>query len=73
MGVSTGNRRFQQDLQINSVEMLTAPRCSCARWAGVHMKELQQAMATLAFRHHEGGSPYKHLFEERQWTELVQV
>jgi hypothetical protein len=28
-------------------------------------------MATLAFRQHDGGSPYKHLFEEKQWAELI--
>ena len=47
-------------------------------WAGAHMKELQEAMATLVYgpwwpRHQNESSHYGHLFSDTQWEDLVQI
>lgn len=42
-----------------------------APWGATNMKELQQAMATLAFKSTTDCPPYKTLFDEKQWESLA--
>ncbi|CAM6095227.1 unnamed protein product [Calypogeia fissa] len=43
-----------------------------AAWGSTNMKELQQAMATLAFKSNTDCASYKILFDEKQWDNLIQ-
>ncbi|MCO5587075.1 hypothetical protein L7F22_041021 [Adiantum nelumboides] len=42
-----------------------------ASWGSTNMKELQQAMATLAFKSNTDCAGYKLLFDSKQWDELI--
>jgi hypothetical protein len=43
-----------------------------AAWGSTNMKELQQAMATLAFKSNTDCAGYKILFDMQQWDNLTQ-
>eukprot|EP00271_Cylindrocystis_brebissonii_P003591 TRINITY_DN14734_c0_g1_i1.p1 TRINITY_DN14734_c0_g1~~TRINITY_DN14734_c0_g1_i1.p1 ORF type:complete len:411 (+),score=105.09 TRINITY_DN14734_c0_g1_i1:297-1529(+) len=55
------------------LEAIQHARKHLAPWGLTHMKELQQAMATLAFRSSTECLPYKELFAEGQWEVLVRA
>lgn len=44
-----------------------------APWASQHMSELQRALATLALPSNTKVAPYKALFEEGQWSALLEL
>ncbi|KAL0917171.1 hypothetical protein M5K25_012218 [Dendrobium thyrsiflorum] len=55
-----------------SLKAIAYARKFLAPWAATHMKELQRAMATLAFRSNTECAPYSVLFEAKQWDHLVE-
>lgn len=54
------------------VEAITYARKHLAPWGGSNMKEIQQAMATLAFKSNTDCVGYKVLFDGKQWDNLIQ-
>ncbi|XP_020573271.1 macrophage erythroblast attacher, partial [Phalaenopsis equestris] len=55
-----------------SLKAIAYARKFLAPWAATHMKELQRAMATLAFRSNTECATYSVLFEAKQWNNLVE-
>mmetsp|Transcript_5102 Transcript_5102/g.10456 ORF Transcript_5102/g.10456 Transcript_5102/m.10456 type:complete len:393 (-) Transcript_5102:261-1439(-) len=53
------------------MDAITYARKHLAPWAKTHMKELQQAMATLVFVNDLEASPYKHLFDDSRWEDVI--
>uniref|UniRef100_A0A0D6QVT0 Macrophage erythroblast attacher n=1 Tax=Araucaria cunninghamii TaxID=56994 RepID=A0A0D6QVT0_ARACU len=56
-----------------SMDAIAYARKHLAQWGKTYMKDLQQAMATLAFKSTTDCATYKTLFHENQWEELVQL
>ncbi|PKA56077.1 hypothetical protein AXF42_Ash015562 [Apostasia shenzhenica] len=54
-----------------SLKAIEYARKFLAPWASTHMKELQRAMATLAFRSNTECATYSVLFEAKQWDFLI--
>ncbi|GBG67735.1 hypothetical protein CBR_g863 [Chara braunii] len=54
------------------MEAIVYARKHLAPWGSTNMKELQQAMATLAFKSGTDCSGYKALFDENQWSNLIE-
>lgn len=59
--------------QEKTIEAIAYSRKYLAPWASSHMKELQQAMATLIFKDNSSDSPYKGLFDASQWDKIVDL
>ncbi|KAG6553161.1 hypothetical protein Mapa_005220 [Marchantia paleacea] len=68
--------RLQEFIElVRSEKMMEAimyARKHLAPWGSTNMKELQQAMATLAFKSNTDCASYKILFDVKQWDNLVQ-
>ena len=59
-------------------DAVTYSKKHLSQWAPSHMKELQEAMATLVYgpwwpRRHDKHSHYGHLFSDQQWDDLVHL
>lgn len=54
------------------MEAIIYARKYLAPWGSTNMKELQQAMATLAFKSNTDCIGYKMLFDTKQWDNLIQ-
>lgn len=54
------------------MEAITYARKYLSPWGSTNMKELQQAMATLAFKSNTDCAEYKILFDAKQWENLIQ-
>jgi macrophage erythroblast attacher len=54
------------------IEAIMYARKHLASWGATNMKELQQAMATLAFKSNTDCPGYKILFDAQQWNNLIQ-
>ncbi|KAL3521001.1 hypothetical protein ACH5RR_019150 [Cinchona calisaya] len=67
--------RLQEFIELvraeNNMKAITYARKYLAPWGATHMKDLQQVMATLAFRSKTECPPYKVLFEPKQWDYLA--
>lgn len=55
------------------LEAIAYARRHLAPWAGQHMQELQRAAALLAFQAGTQCAPYRQLFEEERWAELIEL
>lgn len=44
-----------------------------SQWRETHMKEIQQAMALLAFAPNTACAPYKDFFDEARWTKIIEL
>ncbi len=55
------------------LEAIQYARAHLAPWAGLYMKELQQAVATLALTRHTRCQPYRSFFEESRWQALADL
>ncbi|KAJ7537745.1 hypothetical protein O6H91_11G020300 [Diphasiastrum complanatum] len=68
--------RLQEFIEmVRSEKMMDAimyARKHLAPWGRTNMKELQQAMATLAFKSSTDCTSYKMLFDAKQWDNLIQ-
>ncbi|KAJ7560147.1 hypothetical protein O6H91_04G116000 [Diphasiastrum complanatum] len=68
--------RIQEFIEmVRSEKMMDAvmyARKYLAPWGATNMKELQQAMATLAFKSSTDSASYKVLFDAKQWDDLIQ-
>ncbi|KAI3995288.1 hypothetical protein MKX01_032090 [Papaver californicum] len=69
--------RLQEFIELvradSHLQAITYARKYLAPWGGTHMKELQQVMATLAFKSSTECPKYKVLFELKQWDNLVEL
>ncbi|KAI3924031.1 hypothetical protein MKW92_004254 [Papaver armeniacum] len=69
--------RLQEFIELvradNHLQAITYARKYLAPWGATHMKELQQVMATLAFKSSTECPKYKVLFEPKQWDNLVEL
>jgi macrophage erythroblast attacher len=54
------------------IDAIMYARKHLASWGATNMKELQQAMATLAFKSNTDCPGYKILFDAQQWNNLIQ-
>ncbi|XP_050211157.1 protein MAEA homolog [Mercurialis annua] len=67
--------RLQEFIELvradNNMRAIAYSRKYLASWGSTNMKELQQVMATLAFKCHTECSKYKVLFDLKQWDYLV--
>ncbi|KAF5948004.1 hypothetical protein HYC85_013961 [Camellia sinensis] len=67
--------RLQEFIELvradNNLRAITYARKYLAPWGATHMKELQQVMATLAFKSSTECATYKVFFEPEQWDFLV--
>uniref|UniRef100_A0A7N0UE53 Macrophage erythroblast attacher n=1 Tax=Kalanchoe fedtschenkoi TaxID=63787 RepID=A0A7N0UE53_KALFE len=67
--------RLQEFIELvraeNNMRAITYARKYLAPWGATHMKELQRALATLAFKNNTECIVYKVLFEANQWDILV--
>ncbi|EEF37316.1 protein MAEA homolog [Ricinus communis] len=67
--------RLQEFIELvraeNNMRAIAYSRKYLAPWGATYMKELQQVMATLAFKSHTECVKYKVLFEAKQWDYLV--
>lgn len=67
------HQEFIELVRLNeSLKAIAYARKFLAPWAATHMKELQRAMATLAFRSTTECATYSVLFEAKQWDSLVE-
>lgn len=68
--------RLQEFIELvrvdHSMDAIAYARKHLAPWGSTNMKELQHAMATLAFRSNTDCATYKVLFDAKQWDNLVQ-
>lgn len=68
--------RLQEFIELvrvdHSMDATAYSRKHLAPWGSTNMKELQHAMATLAFRSNTDCATYKVLFDAKQWDNLVQ-
>eukprot|EP00775_Hariotina_reticulata_P009235 gene9235-9400_t len=69
--------RLQEFLELvrqeKRLEAVGYARRHLAPWAPAHMPELQRALATLAFKSSTNVAAYKALFQEQQWTALLEL
>ncbi|KAJ8562701.1 hypothetical protein K7X08_031153 [Anisodus acutangulus] len=67
--------RLQEFIELvraeNMMRAITYARKYLAPWGSTHMKELQQVLATLAFKSNTECTTYKVLFEAKQWDYLI--
>ncbi|XP_057866659.2 protein MAEA homolog [Cryptomeria japonica] len=56
-----------------SMDAIAYARKHLAQWGKTYLKDLQQAMATLAFKSNTDCATYKILFDAKQWDDLVQL
>lgn len=67
--------RLQEFIELvraeNNMRAISYARKYLAPWGTTHMKELQQVMATLAFKSSTECAKYKVLFEPKQWDFLL--
>ncbi|KAL3630076.1 hypothetical protein CASFOL_023060 [Castilleja foliolosa] len=67
--------RLQEFIELvraeNNMRAIMYARKYLSSWGATHLKELQRAMATLAFKSNTECAIYKVLFEEKQWDHLA--
>ncbi|GFQ06435.1 macrophage erythroblast attacher [Phtheirospermum japonicum] len=67
--------RLQEFIELvraeNNMQAIMYARKYLSPWGATHLKELQRAMATLAFKSSTECAIYKVLFEEKQWDYLA--
>ncbi|ORX98890.1 hypothetical protein K493DRAFT_329233 [Basidiobolus meristosporus CBS 931.73] len=70
------NLRLQEFIELvrarRTSEAISYARKHLIQWTDANIKEIQQAMALLAFKPDTKCQPYKKLFDENRWVHLVE-